>query len=75
VHAARGIEAAQIRHRDVHQQHVGPEFFHQLDGLAPIVCFSDNFQRGLITKKSLDTFTKEGVIVADQNSDFATHAI
>jgi hypothetical protein len=70
-YAVRELDAAQMRHMDVDQRHIGFAAPDQSKSLLPIRRFTDNFDAGLLRKNHAKAGPHEFVIVYQNNTDHA----
>ena len=68
VHPAGGLHAVHLRHRDVHQDHVGLELVGELDRFETVGRLADDVE-ALFGHRSAQPFAQHSVIVGQQESD------
>ena len=68
---AGSVQAIQLRHCDIEQKDVGPQFESQLHGLASILGFAADAPTRLRFKNRSQTLANQGVVVGDENSKVA----
>ena len=65
---ARGLDAVQLRHGDVHDDHVGMQFLGQLHGFAAVAGLAHDLHVGLRGEDHAEALAHQRVIVGEQNS-------
>ena len=68
-HAARGLDAVQLRHGDIHHHHVGLQLGGQFQRLAAIAGLADDLHIGLLGKDHLEPPPHHRVVVSQQNAN------
>ena len=68
-----GVDAVQLRHRNVHQDNVGREFLSQLHGGAAIVGLTDNLHVRLEADHRRQAAPHQPLVLCEKNSD--THRV
>ena len=67
--AAGGFDAVQLRHGDVHDDHIGLKLFAELHGFAAVAGLADDLHVGLRGKNHVEALPDQHVIVGQKNSD------
>ena len=62
-----GLQPVHVRHRQVHEHHVGLELPCQGDRLAAIPCLSD-YLDALRFKQAAEPITEQGVVIGDEDA-------
>jgi hypothetical protein len=71
---ARGLEAVELGHPDVHQHQVRRELARALQRRAPVGGFADHLEVGLRVEDHPQAAAHERLIVGDQDPDGLGHA-
>ncbi len=69
----RGINTVELRHSDIHDDHVGRELLGEADGLAAIAGFADDFDCGVGLEQKLKAFANDPMIIGDEDSGGGWH--
>src|SRR5882724_4152431 len=72
---ARGFDAAQLRHRAVHNDHLRPQFEGETHGLLAGAGFSDDGDFRVVLQHAAESAPDERVIVDKQHCDFMRHGL
>ena len=67
--AARGLDAVQLGHGDVHHHHVGLQFLGQFHGFAAVAGLAHDLHVGLRAQDHLESLAHHGVVVSQQDAD------
>ncbi len=67
--AARGFDAVQLRHGDVHDHDVGLQAFGQFHGFAAVAGLADDLHVGLRAQDHFEALAHHGVIVSEQDAN------
>ena len=67
--AARGLDAVQLGHGDVHHHDVGLQLLGQFDGFAAVGGLADDLHIGLRAEDHLEALADHGVVVSQQDAD------
>ena len=70
---ARGLDAVEIRHGDIHNDHPGVQLPGQPHRGPPILGLGHHFQIGLLLQQKAESLTDNLVIIGDQN--FCNHLL
>ena len=65
--AARGLESAQVGHRNIHQHNIRVQLVSLADGLSPVMGLAYYLDGAFVLEDRLDALAEQGVIVTDQN--------
>ena len=63
------LDAVDLRHTEVHQDHIRLEGFGKRDGLPPVAGLAYNLEVGDGEEQGAQPFTKVGMVVGDEHPD------
>src|SRR5262249_21928217 len=69
------LKTAEIRHGDVHENHVRVRMVGFIDRLTPVVRLADDYDRRVLSKDGFDPLAEQGMVVAEQNFDLVSHCL
>ena len=69
-----GLEAVDVRHVDVHGDHVGPQRFRERDAVAAVAALAHDFELRIGVDDLLKHLAHEGGVIHHEHADFLCRA-
>ena len=72
----RCLQSIELRHGDIHQDHLGTQFGAQLDGLTAVLSFAHDLESGADFEHASKALAHDGMILGEMDGDFlVTHGV